>query len=104
FELANGAVQALEHVVGGVAHIDAEDIRTGNEQILDDFGAGRGRPQSGNDLDAATAPHWVWLPFSAPVLAPAPLVSGAAVLFSPVSETVQSVSSRVSTSKNPVFW
>ena len=86
-------MQLLQLLVGGVAHIDAENIRTGEEQLFDHFGTGGGRPESGDDLDVAIASHWLVLR-SAPV--------GGRV-FSPDSEIVQSVSSLVSTSKKPVF-
>src|SRR5687767_6695795 len=53
FDLADRPMQLFKKLVRGMAHIDAEDIRTGQEQSFDHLRAGGGRPERCDDLDAA---------------------------------------------------
>ncbi len=84
---ANGSAILGKQLMGGMAHVDAEDIRTGQEEALDLLRRGRGGTQRGDNLYATISPHWF----------------DCSVVFSPERETVQSDSSLVSTSKKPVF-
>ena len=83
----NGAMQGFQQLVRGVAHVDAEDIDTGDEKLFDHFRAGRRRPQGCQDFDFAFAMH----------------VQGPCVVLSPDKVIVQSVSSPVSTSEKPTL-
>ena len=86
-DLADCRHQAAEHVVVGVAHVDAEDVGAGPEEAADLRLVGGRRTEGREDLDLARPPH----PPPVPVLRPGS-----------VSCTVQLFCSPVSTSKKPV--
>src|SRR4029079_9959400 len=58
FDLADRAMQLFQKLVRGMTHIDAENIRTRQEELFDHLRAGGGRPECRDDLDASIASHW----------------------------------------------
>ena len=65
FDAADHADQFAHAVLAGVAHIDAEHVGAGLEQLGDHCGVGRGGPQRGDDLGAAQPSHRLPLPAGA---------------------------------------
>ena len=55
--LADGRRQLAHELVIAMAHIDAEDIRTGPEKLGDRRPVGRGRTEGGKDLGPPCTPH-----------------------------------------------
>ena len=110
FKRTNHRHPLAHDVMRGVAHVDAEDVGAGGEQVRDRLAVARGGAEGGDDLDAAaTGLHFMFLPRSAiaAVLVfawrgrePASAAQGFAWS---VSCTVQLLASLpVSTSKKPV--
>src|SRR5690606_33892908 len=57
FHRTNTTDQRLQQRMIGMAHIDAEDIRTGQIELLDCGLVRGGWPESSDDLDVAVTPH-----------------------------------------------
>ena len=55
--LAHEAMHLTQAVMGGVAHVDAENVGARLEQGLDRLFVVGGRTEGGDDLDPAIAPH-----------------------------------------------
>ena len=56
-DLADQLVALAHLVVAAVAHVQPEHVDTGDEQLLQHFARGTGRPDCGDDLGAAFAAH-----------------------------------------------
>ena len=59
---ANRGMKVLQQLVGGVAHIDAEDIRAGQEELLDDLGLEEAGPSVAMTLTLRLRLTAVWFP------------------------------------------
>ncbi len=72
---ADAADQRAHQLVVGVAHIDAEDVGAGLEELAQHLLAGGGRPDRGENLDVSAASHGV----VCLVTAASPLSAGSSV-------------------------